>query len=132
MASLRSPHFSVSRYLSKAFSSSGFKGLGGILLPGLIDCESEIHPARLPRLLGKVPAAIVWRLAMCVRSGPSFPPAPLPRTVWHITQGWERNTCSPCLDTRSDGGGGVLTCCASHALNFSNGSATTKKAMCAC
>ena len=33
--------------------------------------------------------------------GSTLPPALVPRTVWHITQGLERNTCSPYLRSSS-------------------------------
>ena len=38
-------------------------------------------------VIGSVPAAIVRRLATWVRSGPTRPPAGVPRTVWHIDAG---------------------------------------------
>ena len=50
----------------------------GISAPGLMDWGSTIHPARLPRVFGSVPAAIVSRLPRCVRSGPTLLPAGVP------------------------------------------------------
>ena len=37
------------------------------------------------------------RLPTCVRSGATRPPAGVPRTVWHMTQGCDRKTCLPLL-----------------------------------
>src|SRR5207248_5922421 len=56
-------HLSASRYASSACRSSPDRLLGGMWLPGLIDCESLIQPARWPRVLGSVAAASVPRLA---------------------------------------------------------------------
>ena len=51
-------------------------------LSGLMLCELMIHPARLPAVLGRLPAPIVVRLEMWVRSGPIFPEAFVPQIVW--------------------------------------------------
>ena len=57
-----------------------------ISAPGLMRCGSRIHPASAPGVFGRVSAAIMLRLARCVRSGPMRAPASVPRMVWHIRQ----------------------------------------------
>ncbi len=50
-------------------------------LPGLMVCELMIQPARFPGVFGKIPEAIVVRLARWVRSGPTCPEALVPSMV---------------------------------------------------
>ena len=70
---------SVCRYELTAASSGPGIARVGMRLPGLIPCALAIHPERLPGLLGKTPAAMVRLLMRWLRSGPSIPPAAVPR-----------------------------------------------------
>ena len=84
----------------------------GMRVPGLIACGLAIQAARVPALFGAAPAAIVWRLMRCVRSGPTVPPASVPRTVWHAPQ-WNSKSCSPCVIASGAWAAGA-SCAASH------------------
>ena len=57
------------------------------LMPGLISAGLLIQSTRFAMLLSRIPAAMVSRLPMCVRSGPkSAMLAAVPRMVWHSAQ----------------------------------------------
>src|SRR4051812_35150915 len=100
--------------------------------PGLMLCGSTIHPARLPRVLRIVPAAIVRRLATCVRSGPACDAASVPSTLWHIAQDPCMNTCWPRIATGSVGGIACDCAASAHCLYCAGGSAITCSAIFAC
>ena len=84
--------------------SSGSSFIVGMLTPGLMPCGSAIQAARLPRLIGSVPAASVAAAADMGQVGPDRPPAGVPRTEWHMTQGRDRKACSPFCRSGSSGG----------------------------
>src|SRR5689334_5890070 len=75
-------HCKVSRYSSRGSNSSGFTLIVAIWFPGLMFCGSTIQPPKLPLVFGSVPAAIVNRLARCVRSGATCPLAMVPLMLW--------------------------------------------------
>ena len=79
--------------------------------PGLCLCGSWIQLARLPGVFGSVPAAIVLRLAMCVRLGARRPCASVPCTVWHMAQLVDSTSSLPRCSWAWVGGGGVASCC---------------------
>src|SRR5262249_40999019 len=62
-----------------------------------------IQPAKCPGVFGSVPAAMVRRLAKCVRSGATLPPAGVPRIVWQRTQDEDKKTVCPFSCTASAG-----------------------------
>src|SRR5881296_862574 len=97
--------------------------------PGLIDCGSTIHPPRLPRVFGSVPAASVRRLARCVRFGPTVLYASTPVIAWHFEHAADRKTCLPLVASESDGSAAGVRWRSSHATNSFAGWATTARAI---
>src|SRR4051794_27042185 len=107
-------HLSVSRYDNRSCRSDPDIWFGGMRQPGLMACAFMIQPPRLPMVFGNSPAAIVFRLAMWVKSGPTRDPAGVPRMVWHITHACVRNTCWPCALCGVLGGTELCACWSSH------------------
>src|SRR6516225_3404038 len=81
---LPSAYFSDIRYVVTASKSFWFKCIAGISAPGFRESGSSIHCLRFSRVVGNAPEASVSRLAMCVKSGPKRPFAPVPAIVWQF------------------------------------------------
>ena len=58
MSAGQKAHFSPARKAESVLRSSGDNLVMGMFTPGLMPCGSTIHAARLPRLMGSMPAAI--------------------------------------------------------------------------
>src|SRR6185312_16395260 len=97
----------------------------GIWLPGLSRCELRIQPSRYSLVFGTVSAPSVVREARCVRSGPVFPVADVPRIVWHDEHGPLRKTCRPTRSAAVFGDAAGFDWAASQRWKTSGGSAKT-------
>ena len=88
------PHFSVTRN-DRMLARSGPDSSGsGMSEPGFRLCGLAIQPDKKPGLFGSSPPAMVVRDIRWVRSGPTWPLAGVPRTVWQAPQR-PMKRCSP-------------------------------------
>src|SRR2546422_392018 len=101
-------------------------------MPGLIDGALRTHFVRFSWLTGDSTPAIFGLLAMCVSSGPTFPAAVVPFTVWHPEHAPVRNAFRPTAVFGSFRRFASATAVMAHVAYSLWGCATTVMSMSAC
>src|SRR5438128_9059052 len=97
-----------------------------MIVPGFTAGGFLIHFVRFASSTGeRTPPAIDFLLATCVSSGPILPAAVVPFTVWHPTQGSDRNVSRPFFVAGSSSRFASFTASAAHASYSLFGCATS-------
>src|SRR5438874_4703374 len=101
-------------------------------MPGLIDGAFRTHFVRFSWLTGDRTAAMFGLLALWVGSGPTYPAAVVPFTVWHPEDGPVRNAFRPTAVFGSFKRFASATAVMAHVAYSLWGCATTVMSMSAC